>query len=126
MTFTECHSTKKECRRMDQQKIEMFLMSNREYFPEDKIVFIKDKLKTIDDEKFLLISSVELKNPLTMLLMSLFLGSLGVDRFMLGDTGMGVLKLLTGGLCGILTIIDWFSVSKKAKEKNFNTIMTLL
>lgn len=111
---------------MDQQKIEMFLMSNREYFPEDKIVFIKDKLKTIDDEKFLLISSVELKNPLTMLLMSLFLGSLGVDRFMLGDTGMGVLKLLTGGLCGILTIIDWFSVSKKAKEKNFNTIMTLL
>ena len=111
---------------MDQQKIEMFLMSNREYFPEDKILFIKDKLKTIDDEKFLLISSVGLKNPLTMLLMSLFLGSLGVDRFMLGDTGMGVLKLLTSGLCGILTIIDWFSVSQKTKEKNFNTIMALL
>lgn len=126
MTFTECHSTKKECGKMDQQKIEMFLMSNREYFPEDKILFIKDKLKTIDDEKFLLISSVGLKNPLTMLLMSLFLGSLGVDRFMLGDTGMGVLKLLTSGLCGILTIIDWFSVSQKTKEKNFNTIMALL
>ncbi len=44
---------------------------------------------------------------------------------MLGDTGGGVLKLLTGGLCGILTIIDWFSVSEKTKEKNFQTYMTV-
>lgn len=69
---------------------------------------------------------LDLKNPTTMLIISIFLGSFGVDRFMLGDTGMGVLKLLTGGVCGILTIIDWFSVSKKAKEKNFSTIMQML
>lgn len=39
---------------------------------------------------------------------------------------MGILKLLTGGLCGILMIIDWFSVSKKAKELNFNRVMQIL
>jgi len=111
---------------MDQQKLDMYLMTNREYFPEDKIVFLKEKLKNVDDEKFFMISSVELKSPTTLLICSVLLGSIGVDRFMLGDTGMGVLKLLTGGLCGILTIIDWFSVSKKAKEKNFNKIMTLI
>lgn len=45
---------------------------------------------------------------------------------MLGDTGMGVLKLLTGGLCGILTIIDWFTVTKRTKEKNINKLMMIL
>ena len=28
---------------------------------------------------------------------------------MIGDTGMGILKLLTCGCCGVLTIIDWFT-----------------
>jgi hypothetical protein len=45
---------------------------------------------------------------------------------MLGDVGIGVLKLLTAGVCGILTIIDWFTISNKAKEKNFSEIMLAL
>ena len=60
-----------------------------------------------------------------ILLISIFLGSLGIDRFMLGDTGMGILKLLTAGLCGVLTIIDWFTISNKAKECNFAKFMEL-
>jgi TM2 domain-containing membrane protein YozV len=58
------------------------------------------------------------KDPGTMLVLSVLFGSLGVDRFMLGDTGMGILKLLTFGGCGILTIIDWFSV--KGRTHDFN------
>ena len=111
---------------MEQQKIDMYIMTNQKYFPEEKIVFLKDKLRTMDEEKFSLVSAVELKDPTTLLLVSIFLGVLGIDRFMLGDTGMGILKLLTGGCCGILTIIDWFSISKKTKELNFNKLMTLL
>lgn len=42
---------------------------------------------------------------------------------MIGETGMGVLKLLTAGCCGILTIIDWFTIQKKTKELNFNKLM---
>ena len=83
-------------------------------------------MKTIDEEKFSIISTVELKDPMTILLVSIFLGSLGIDRFMIGDTGMGILKLLTAGCCGILTIIDWFSIQKKAKDLNFNKIMALI
>ena len=73
-----------------------------------------------------MVSTVEMKDPTTILLISIFLGGLGIDRFMLGDTGMGVLKLLTGGCCGILTIIDWFTCMKRTKELNFTNIMTLL
>ncbi len=111
---------------MDQNKVNMYLMANQKYFPAEKMVYLRERLATIDDNKFALLSSVDMKDPTTLLIVSIFLGSLGVDRFMLGETGMGVLKLLTCGCCGILTIIDWFTVSKKAKEANFNNVMTLL
>lgn len=111
---------------VDKQKVDMFVMANQKYFPTEKILFLKEKLYKLDDSKFSMASVIELKDPTTLLLISLFLGSWGVDRFMLKDTGMGVLKLLTGGCCGILTIIDWFSVQKKVKEMNFNNFMMML
>lgn len=111
---------------MDQQKVDMYIMSNQKYFPAEKIMYLKEKLLAADEEKMSMISAVELKDPTTILLISIFLGGLGIDRFMIGDTGMGVLKLLTGGCCGVLTIIDWFTISNKAKELNFNNVITLL
>ena len=111
---------------VDKQKVDMFIMSNQKYFPAGKIMFLKEKLYALDDSKFAMLSTIELKDPTTLLIMSLFLGSFGVDRFMLKDTGMGVLKLLTAGCCGILTIIDWFNVQNKAKELNFNNLMLLI
>ncbi len=111
---------------MEDQKVSMYLMANQDKFPAEKIMYLKEKLEAMDDSKYMMLTTIELKNPTTIIIISVLLGSLGVDRFMLGDTGMGVLKLLTGGCCGILTIIDWFSVSKKAKEINFNKVMTML
>lgn len=111
---------------MDAQKVDMFVMTNQKYLPAEKIVFLKQKLMEADETKFALVSSVEFKDPTTLLLVSIFLGSLGIDRFMLGETGVGILKLLTGGVCGILTIVDWFSVQKKAKEINYNNLMMIL
>ena len=111
---------------VDRQKVDMFIMANQKYFPTEKIIFLKETLYQMDDSRFSMVSCVELKDPTTLLLISIFLGSFGVDRFMLKETGMGILKLLTSGLCGILTIIDWFSIQKKTKELNFNNLMMLI
>lgn len=104
---------------MTQQNIQMFVAQNGKMFDNYQLQQITNQLQGIDDDKVMMINSASYKDPTMMLIISLFLGGLGVDRFMLGDTGIGVLKLLTGGCFGILTIIDWFSVQKKAKEKNY-------
>ena len=60
-----------------------------------------------------------------VLVLSVLLGTLGVDRFMIGDLGMGILKLLTFGLCGILWLIDIFTIRGKVdalNRKNANEI----
>ncbi len=111
---------------MDANKIDMFFVANGRKLPADKAQIIREKMAGIDDSRYATISCIEMKDPMVMLLISVFLGKLGVDRFMLGNIGMGLLKLLTLGLCGILWLIDLFIIPNKTKECNFNELMRIL
>lgn len=58
------------------------------------------------------------KDWLVTLLLSLFLGSLGVHRFYAGKIGTGILQFITAGGCGIWTLIDIIMiVTGKFKDK---------
>jgi TM2 domain-containing membrane protein YozV len=47
------------------------------------------------------------------LIMSILFGSLGVDRFIMGHIGLGILKLITLGGCGIWWLIDLILIAIK-------------
>lgn len=53
------------------------------------------------------------KKWIVALLLSIFVGGLGVDRFYLGHIGLGILKLLTGGGFGVWWLIDLILIATK-------------
>lgn len=111
---------------MDAQKVDMFIMANAKYFDSFQINMIRERLLAVDEAKWVMISTQQFKEPSTMLIISILAGSLGIDRFMLGDTGLGIGKLLTCGGLGIWTIVDWFMIQKATKEKNMQKIQQFL
>lgn len=56
----------------------------------------------------------ERKDPGTAVILALFL----FDRFWLGDIGLGILKYITLGGCGIWTLIDLFTASGRCHDYN--------
>ena len=111
---------------MEKSKIDLYLTTNAKYFEPSAIPILRQKLENASDDMMVTLQATELKDPTTILLVSIFLGTLGIDRFMIGDIGMGILKLLTAVLCGILILIDWFTISKKTKQLNLSKISMIM
>ena len=53
------------------------------------------------------------RSKLTAGLLGIFLGGLGVHRFYLGYTGIGIAKLLTFGGCGIWALVDLILIAMR-------------
>jgi TM2 domain-containing membrane protein YozV len=90
----------------------------------EEMPYIQNLIKDLDDGKaqqFALLYNARRKDPQLILLTTLlgFIVVAGVQRFIMGQIGMGLLYLFTGGLCFIGTIIDLVNYKKLAFEYNF-------
>ncbi|MBQ0016557.1 MAG: TM2 domain-containing protein, partial [Bacteroidales bacterium] len=92
--------------------------SKSEYFPNDGINMMRSKLEKCTDVQISAVCNANYKNPTTMLIVSVLVGVLGVDRFMFGETGMGILKLITCGGLWIWWIIDMIMIMNMTKRNN--------
>jgi TM2 domain-containing membrane protein YozV len=89
--------------------------------PEFTITEQQMMIQDLTDSQRLLFSSQfdgAKKDRNMILVLSVIFGYLGVDRFIVGDIGIGILKLLTLGLCGILWLVDLFLIRGRVDEKN--------
>ena len=109
--------------------INSFMMQNGKKFTTADVMIVKQKLESLTPEQIQLLAAGDYLDPTTNVIVSVLVGSLGIDRFLIGQTGWGILKLLTGGALGVWTIVDWFQISRLTKESNmekFNENLMLI
>lgn len=97
-----------------------------DYLPElegDEAAYIIKIMRPMDEEKaqrFANVYRARRKDPQIILLTAVvgFFGVAGIQRFLIGHIGMGILYLLTAGLCFIGTIVDMINYKNLAFEYN--------
>jgi TM2 domain-containing membrane protein YozV len=108
---------------MDQQKVDMFMMSYAKYFEGYQLIGIRERLLSLDESKLIHLQAANLKDPGIILIVSIVGGHFGIDRFLIGEVGLGIAKLLTCGGLGIWTIVDWFLIMGRTREVNLQRLI---
>lgn len=103
---------------MEQNQANQLIAMYGGRFPDFALPDMAEQLKNMDYTDATIRMS-QTKDPTITLIISIIVGQFGVDRFLIGDTGLGIAKLLTCGGFGVWTIIDWFLIMGATKEKNY-------
>lgn len=89
----------------------------------DEMLYVQELIKDMNDsqvQQFAIAYMARRKDPSNILIFTVigFVGFAGIQRFLLNQIGMGILYLLTLGLCYIGTIVDAVNHKKLAFEYN--------
>jgi TM2 domain-containing membrane protein YozV len=89
----------------------------------DELLYLHTLMQPMTDQQAGMFASIyraRRKEPVMILLLTLvgFLGIAGIQRFVLGQIGLGLLYLFTGGLCFIGIIVDLINYRKMTSEYN--------
>lgn len=87
-----------------------------------ELIEMAASLSEADRYKFMDIVQNETLNPVVIFGWNMWLGGLGIDRFLVGDILAGILKLLTLGGLGIWVIVDCFLIGNRTREVNMMKI----
>ena len=106
--------------------VDQWLAINAKYFPTEQVQYIRQRLEALPEQQLSMLYAISFQDPTMMLIISLFGGSLGIDRFMLGQVGLGIGKLLTCGGCGIWAIVDWFLIMDATRQSNAQKLFAVI
>ncbi len=109
--------------------MQRFLVENKKFLPQNRFNEIRERLLSLTDDQWSQVEYVKFQDPTMLLILSVVVGEFGVDRFILGDTTNGVLKLLLTLCCGVGLIwwlIDIFQVNGLTLEYNYKQLDELL
>ena len=119
---------------MDQKQAEQLIMMHSSKLAPKYVDSIRERLVDLSYTQAAVLFR-NLKDPTLAIILSVFIGGLGIDRFYIGDVGMGVGKLLVtliiggitcGLLCWIWWIVDIFLIMGATKKKNSETLLRAL
>lgn len=96
-----------------------FLANEAKKFKSGDLTMMRSMMQEMSDSQLAAVTGENYKDPTTALVLSILCGTLGVDRFYIGDTGLGIGKLLTFGGLGVWAIIDWFVIQNRTRVKNY-------
>ncbi|MFC2480777.1 MAG: TM2 domain-containing protein [Bacteroides sp.] len=102
---------------------DQFLMMNGRYFRPQHFPQIQMILDQLNERQLAQVAGTDYKDPTTLLIISIFVGQLGVDRFLLGQVGLGVLKLLTLGGCWIWWLVDCILIMGNTRDHNMAVLI---
>ncbi len=102
-----------------------FINENKKYLPSDKTDFLISRLTECEDVNFEILENIKLTSPRKVLIISLFFGIFGLDRFFIGDYFFAFLKLFSLGGFGFLMIFDWFYILKRVKKINYLNLLSI-
>ena len=102
---------------MEQQQVEQLIAIYGNKLPIESIFTVREKLLSLDYNTASIILA-QAKDPTISIILSIIVGSWGIDRIYIGDVGLGIIKLLTCGGCGIWWLIDLFLIMDATKRKN--------
>ena len=93
------------------------------HYRSDKTVFELRNIWAFENAELEVVMAEERKSFMVALILSVVVGSFGIDRFYLGYIGLGVAKLITLGGCGIWWLIDLVLIATgKMTDANGNEL----
>ena len=108
---------------MEELKADMLMLKFADKIQKDKAVILRSQLSNADDTAFSRVAMIQTYNPLLTLILSMAFGLIGVDRFYVGDVGLGVCKLLFGWVTFFIwPLVDIYFCYQKEKKKNLSKI----
>ena len=119
---------------MEQKQADQLIMMNSSKLAPEYIETIRERLLDMEYSQAA-VYFANLKDPTLALILSIIVGELGVDRFYIGDIGMGVGKLLVfiivgtiscGTLFWVWWLIDIFLIMGATRKKNSETLLQSL